>query len=161
MRNEYRYVTTTEIPAPLDEVFEFFSDAFNLERITPPWLNFRVLTPKPIHIRRGTRLEYKLRLNNVPLRWLTEITLWEPPFRFVDCQLRGPYQKWVHLHEFRGTGPNTTHMTDHVVYALPFGLLGKVSHGLFVKRRVNAIFTYRKEEIRKIFLKPTPNSKEA
>jgi len=90
----------TWIPRPIEEVNRFFSDVANLERITPPELRFRILTPLPVEIRLGALIDYRLSLFGVPFDWRTEITCWEPPQRFVDTQLSGPYRKWVHLHEF-------------------------------------------------------------
>src|SRR5262245_50001712 len=88
------------LPAPREEIFEFFSRAENLEAITPPWLRFRLITPSPIEIRRGTHIDYRLRVHAVPVRWQSEITAWEPPASFVDEQRRGPYRRWVHTHTF-------------------------------------------------------------
>ena len=86
------------------DVFPFFSDADNLERLTPPWLRFQVVTPGPIRLKVGTCIEYRLRIRGVPIRWISEITAWEPPHRFVDRQVRGPYRLWIHEHRFRGLG---------------------------------------------------------
>jgi len=138
------------IPRPLEEVFAFFSDARNLERITPPWLGFRILTPGPIRLAAGTRLRYRLSLHGLPLYWTTEIRRWEPPFRFIDVQLSGPYRLWHHTHRFEAFRGGTR-MTDIVRYRLPFGLLGRAVHALKVRRDVEQIFDYRLERIGELF----------
>ena len=138
------------IPRPLDEVFAFFSDARNLEEITPPWLEFRILTPGPIRIAAGTKLRYRLSLHGIPVRWTTEIRLWEPPFRFIDVQVSGPYRLWHHTHRFE-TRDGGTRMTDVVRYRLPFGMIGRAVHALKVRRDVDRIFDYRFERIGELF----------
>jgi ligand-binding SRPBCC domain-containing protein len=137
------------IPCPLAEVFEFFSSARNLEFLTPPWLNFRILT-LPIAMEPGARIHYKIRWHGVPLRWTTEITEWAPPFRFVDLQLSGPYKLWHHTHSFEAVDGGTR-LTDRVKYALPLGPLGRIVHALWVKKEVAGIFDYRTERIRDLF----------
>ena len=92
------------LPGTPGEIFPFFADAGNLEAITPPWLGFRVVTPRPIEMREGALIEYRLRLHALPISWLTRIEEWEtdPTHpRFVDVQLSGPYRLWHHTHEFR------------------------------------------------------------
>ena len=131
------------LPAAPDAVFPFFADALNLERITPPWLGFRVLTPGPIEMRRGTLIEYRLKLHGVPIRWLTRIEVWEPPVRFVDVQVRGPYRLWHHTHSFEPNGAGTV-MRDTVRYALPFGPLGELARRAFVARDLARIFDFRR-----------------
>jgi len=96
------------VTASRNEVFSFFSDAYNLDRITPSFLRFRILSLRPIAMRVGTRIEYALRVHGVPLRWTSEITVWDPPFRFVDVQLRGPYRRWHHEHRFEDLGNSTS-----------------------------------------------------
>lgn len=98
--NGYRLETAQRLPRPVNDVFPFFADAFNLESITPPSLRFRILNAKPISMRAGATIDYRLRIGAVPVRWRSEITVWEPPFRFVDEQRRGPYRWWVHEHRF-------------------------------------------------------------
>lgn len=137
----------TVLPAPREEVFGFFSDAFQLERITPPWLKFRVLTPPPIEIRKGTLIDYRLRLNGIPIRWRTEISQWEPQQSFVDRQLKGPYLLWEHRHTFRDHESGTW-MRDEVRYRVPGG---RIVHRLFVRRRLLAIFEYRLRRMHSIF----------
>jgi ligand-binding SRPBCC domain-containing protein len=131
------------LPGTPEEVFPFFADAGNLEAITPDWLGFRVVTPRPIEMRRGALIEYRLRLHGVPLAWLTRIEEWEPGVRFVDAQLSGPYALWHHAHEFLPDGDGGTLMRDTVHYALPLGPLGEVARRLFVTRDLAAIFDHR------------------
>jgi len=135
------------LPGPLGEVFPFFADARNLERITPPWLRFRILTPGPIEMTVGTRIEYKLRIRGVPLRWESEITVWEPPYRFVDEQRRGPYRSWIHTHRFVADGVGTR-VHDDVVYSV-WG--GRVVDRLLVRRDVAKIFDYRRSVLSKMW----------
>lgn len=138
------------IPRPLDEVFPFFADAGNLERITPDWLHFEIVTPRPIVMEVGTRIEYRIRWRFVSLAWLTEIIEWNPPYSFVDVQLRGPYALWHHTHRFEPV-PEGTLMTDIVRYGLPWGLIGRLAHWLTVRRDLERIFAYRKEVIDELF----------
>lgn len=138
------------IPRTRAEVFEFFGDARNLETLTPPWLNFTILTPSPIELREGALIDYQLRWGLVPLRWRTEIRRWQPPDRFVDFQLRGPYRLWEHEHEFTDDAGGTR-MVDTVRYALPLGPLGRLAHRLKVGRDLQRIFDFRAEKIRELF----------
>jgi ligand-binding SRPBCC domain-containing protein len=134
--------------APAD-VFPFFADARNLQAITPPLLRFRVITPDPIEMRPGTLIQYRLRLHGIGVSWLTSIQAWEPPHRFVDVQLRGPYALWHHTHEFAEDpeDPGTTVMRDTVRYAMPFGPLGTLADRLLVRRDLAAIFDYRRDQV--------------
>lgn len=131
------------LPRPPEDVFPFFADAGNLEAITPAWLRFRIVTPRPIAMAAGALIEYRLRLHGVPVRWLTRIEAWEPAGRFVDAQVRGPYRLWHHTHEFEPDGEGGTIMRDTVRYALPYGLLGAIAHRAFVARDLAAIFDHR------------------
>jgi ligand-binding SRPBCC domain-containing protein len=133
----------TLLKRPLESVFAFFADAGNLEELTPPWLHFRFLTPLPIALRPGARLEYQIRLHGLPLRWQSEITAWEPPHRFVDEQRRGPYRLWIHEHTFRAEG-DSTRVADHVRYAVTGGAFVE---RFFVRRSLAKIFRYRQERI--------------
>jgi ligand-binding SRPBCC domain-containing protein len=135
------------LPRPPHDVFPFFADAANLEAITPPWLKFEVTTPAPIRMRQGTLIEYRLNLHKLPIRWLTRIEAWEPPHRFVDVQLAGPYELWHHAHEFSPDGDGGTVMRDTVHYALPFGPLGEIARRLFVARDLAQIFDYRGKRV--------------
>lgn len=142
----HRLRTRQELPLPIDEVFAFFADAGNLERITPPELNFRILTPLPLAVAQGTFIDYRLRLFGIPFSWKTEITSWEPPHRFVDEQRRGPYRQWIHRHRFSAVAGGTI-MEDEVLYRLPFSPLGDLALPL-IRLQLGRIFNYRKEAIR-------------
>ena len=135
---------------PLEEVFAFFSDARNLEAITPRQLNFRILTPGPIRLEAGARIDYQLTLYGVPVKWATLIERWEPPHEFVDVQLRGPYKIWRHTHRFLAEGKGTR-MIDDVAYELPLGPLGRMVEALWARREVSRIFAYRTEVITRRF----------
>jgi ligand-binding SRPBCC domain-containing protein len=135
------------LPHRRDEVFQFFSDARNLERITPDWLHFAVLTPEPIDMHEGLLIDYRLRLRGIPLRWQSEITVWEPPHRFVDQQRRGPYSLWIHAHRFAETDGGTM-ACDEVMYKAPGG---RFIDWLLVRREVEAIFDFREKKLREIF----------
>jgi ligand-binding SRPBCC domain-containing protein len=135
------------VELPIDEVFAFYGDARNLELITPPWLGFEVTTPQPIEMGVGTLIEYRLRLHRVPVRWRTRITAWEPPRRFVDTQVRGPYSLWEHTHTFEADGPGATIIEDRVRYSIPFGPLGELADRLLVQRDLRQIFDYRRDAV--------------
>lgn len=139
------------VPRPLDEVFAFFERPENLERITPDWMRMQFLTPAPIPMHAGSAIDYVVRVHRVPLRWTTLITEYDPPHRFVDVQLRGPYAFWHHTHTFEKTDGGTI-IRDAVRYALPFGPMGEVAHALFVRRDLNAIFAYRERAIEAKFV---------
>ena len=142
------------LPGTPAEVFPFFAEAGNLEAITPPWLRFAIVPPRPTDIGAGTLIEYRLRLHGIPVSWLTRIEEWVPGERFVDQQLRGPYALWHHTHEFEPDGEGGTLMRDTVRYALPYGPLGEVAHRLFVARDLAAIFDFRTERVRAAFTRP-------
>jgi ligand-binding SRPBCC domain-containing protein len=128
---------------PVEQAFEFYVDAGNLEPMTPSWLHFEVTTPGELTLRQGTLLDYRLKLHGVPLRWQSRIKAWEPPLRFVDVQVRGPYALWEHTHLFEPDGDNATVIHDRVRYELPLGPLGALAHRLFVRRDLERIFDYR------------------
>lgn len=138
------------IPQPIEDVFAFFADARNLEEITPAFLGFRILSPKPIDMRPGARIQYRLRWHGLALRWLTEIQTWNPPNEFVDVQVQGPYRLWHHTHRFEAVDGETL-MRDMVRYVLPFGLLGQLAHAWVVKSDLEAIFDYRALKVSEIF----------
>ena len=150
MGRTYTVKFQQQVPRPLDEVFSFFSRAENLEIITPPWLSFRIVSVDPFPIRQGTRIDYKLRLHSIPLRWRSEIVEWEPPHRFVDLQLRGPYKVWRHEHRFESCDGGTL-ITDTVDLSLPFGPLGTLAYKLKVKSDIEKIFAFREAKIRELF----------
>lgn len=135
------------LPGTPDDVFSFFADARNLEAITPPLLRFRVVTPDPIEMRVGALIQYRLRVHAVRLSWLTCIQAWNPPHRFVDQQVRGPYALWHHTHEFESLGDGATLMRDTVRYAIGFGALGELAHRLVVRRDLERIFDFRAERV--------------
>lgn len=139
------------IPRPRAEVFAFFEDARNLELLTPKFLRFAIVTEGPIPMHEGTLIDYRIALFGVPLRWRTRIEQYEPPARFVDSQLRGPYRSWRHTHELVEDGPNATRMLDRVEYELPLGPLGTLAHALFVRRTLEQIFDYRYAEVARLF----------
>jgi ligand-binding SRPBCC domain-containing protein len=145
------------LPGPPEAVFPFFADAGNLEAITPAWLGFRIVTPRPIDMRVGALIEYRLRLHGVPVTWLTRIEEWDtdPTHpRFVDAQLSGPYKLWHHTHEFEPDGAGGTVMRDTVRYALPFGPLGEIARRLFVARDLEAIFDFRTQQVARELTSP-------
>ena len=136
------------LDADIDTVFAFFADPLNLEAITPPLLRFAVVTPAPIAMGVGTFIQYRLRLHGVPVRWDTLIQEWEPPLRFVDVQVRGPYRLWHHTHELVALdGGRATLMRDTVRYAVGFGALGEVARRALVLRDLEAIFAFRAERV--------------
>ena len=135
-------------------MFRFFSNAENLERITPPELGFHIVTPRLIDIKKGTLIDYKLSMHGIPFGWRTEITHWEPPFEFIDMQLSGPYKQWIHLHRFIETEPGRTLMEDEVQYRLPLEPLGDIAQ-FFVERQLKYIFDFRRTVVEEI-LQPKP-----
>ena len=141
------FKTELWLPLPPEAVFAFFGNAANLDAITPPWLNFRILTPPPIAMREGTLIDYRLRLHGLPLRWRTRIRVWQPPHRFVDEQLRGPYRQWIHTHAFEPRDGGTL-ARDAVQYAVPFDF---IAHPLFVRRDIERIFEFRSAELKRRF----------
>jgi hypothetical protein len=143
----YHFSDELVVPAPLDGVFSFFSEARNLEKLTPPWLRFEILTEGPITMAPGAVIDYRIRWHGIPLSWRTEIEVWEPPHRFVDRQVRGPYRLWRHEHLFADRSDGTS-VIDRVEYA-PFG--GAIAQRLAVARDVDRIFAYRHEVLGRSF----------
>jgi ligand-binding SRPBCC domain-containing protein len=135
------------LPLPPAELFPFFADAANLDALTPPWLNFHIVTPPPIVLREGALIDYRLRLRGFPLRWRTRINVWQPPHRFEDEQIRGPYRQWIHEHTFAAHDGGTL-ARDVVRYAVPFDF---IAHRWLVRPDVERIFQYRSEALKRRF----------
>ena len=134
------------VPLPVEDAFAFFADAYNLEPLTPPWLRFRITTPRPIPMRQGTVIEYVLTMHGLPVRWRTEIVEWESGRRFVDRQAKGPFGLWEHTHTFeQHDGGTLIHDTVH--YRMPYGPLGTLAHRAFVARDLERIFDYRSDAV--------------
>jgi len=143
----FRLETEQFLPCSRERLFDFFADAFQLEALTPPWLQFAVLTPRPIVLQTGTLIDYRLRLHGVPIRWRTEIQSWAPPFGFVDTQLKGPYRLWHHRHRFEEVEGGTlcTDVVDYSVYG------GRPIEKLFVRPDLYKIFSFRRRTLAAIF----------
>ena len=135
------------LPLPPGELFLFFADAANLQALTPPWLHFQILTPRPIAMREGALIDYRLRVRGVPLRWRTRINVWQPPHRFVDEQIRGPYRQWIHEHTFVARDGGTL-ARDHVCYAVALDFL---VHRLLVRPDLERIFEFRGRALHRLF----------
>ena len=143
----YRLTASKFIDRPRDEVFDFFSDAFQLETLTPDTLRFSVITPAPIEMYEGRLIDYQLKIRGIPTRWQSRITLWDPPHRFADEQMRGPYKSWYHEHIFEEVDGGTM-CHDIVDYRVPGGAL---IHKLLVKRDLLKIFNYRQRVLAQVF----------
>lgn len=150
----HELVVEQELPLPVERVFGFFADAGNLEAITPPWLNFHIVTPRPIEMKPGTLIDYRLKIRGVPARWRTLISDYDPPRRFIDQQIKGPYRLWHHEHTFEPTGAGGTLIRDRVRYELPrlpgVGLV----HRWLVRPDLERIFAYRKQAIARLLGTP-------
>ncbi len=139
------------VPQPAADAFAFFADAFNLEAITPPWLRFRILTPRPIAMREGALIDYRLSLHHIPCRWHTRIDSWIPGQRFVDRQISGPFRTWVHTHTFEPR-PGGTLIRDHVAYRMPLGPLGEIARRALIGRDLERIFDHRQAAIERLLV---------
>jgi ligand-binding SRPBCC domain-containing protein len=135
------------LEVPVEEAFDFFSRAENLEAITPPLLRFRITTAAPIEMGAGTEIRYRMRIHGIPVGWLTRIETWNPPHGFVDRQIRGPYALWHHTHSFEAIDEGRTRMTDVVRYGHRFGPLGTLAEHLVVRRDLDRIFDFRRDAI--------------
>jgi ligand-binding SRPBCC domain-containing protein len=140
------------VALPLERAFEFYGDARNLEAITPPWMGFQLTTPPPRPMRAGALIAYRLKLHGLPVRWQTRIEAWEPPHRFVDVQLSGPYSLWEHTHTFESHDDGTIAIRDRVRYSLPLGPLGELAHVLLVRRDLRRIFNYRRDAVARLLV---------
>jgi len=150
------------IKKPINEVFEFFEKPENLAIITPPSLGFEIITPLPIEMRVGALIDYTIKLQGIRVRWTTMITEYDPPHKFLDVQLKGPYAFWHHTHRFKEVEGGTL-MSDRVQYILPFGFLGRLVHALSIEGRLKHIFDYRAKVIEEQFardIKDTPSKEE-
>jgi hypothetical protein len=136
------------------EVFAFFSDAGNLDVLTPPWLHFQVLTPSPVSMHPGAVIDYRLSWHGLRIHWRTVIVVWAPPHRFVDRQIKGPYRQWVHEHTFAERDSGTL-MRDRVDYAVPGGPLAPLLQRWVVGPDVGRIFAFRRETMRELFTRAT------
>jgi len=147
------------LPVARDKVFAFFADAGNLDAITPPWLHFHVVTPEPLTLQSGALIDYRLRVHGMPMRWQSEITVWEPARRFVDVQRRGPYRWWVHEHCFEERDGGTL-IRDKVEYAVPGWLLEPLVNRWLVAPDLRKIFAHRQARIEELMCSPSPSSVE-
>lgn len=143
---EHILIRSLTLDLPRKEVFDFFSDAGNLERITPPELNFQITTPTPVEIKQGTLIDYKLKLRGLPIRWQSEISVWNPPHSFTDKAIKAPYRQWIHRHTFTELDENKTLIEDEVRYRLPFAPFGDLVRW-FVRRELGYIFDYRQKAV--------------
>ena len=149
MSDEQLLERSQRVRLPLERTFELFADARNLEAITPEWLRFRIVNPGEIEMGAGALIEYRLRLHGAPVRWRTRIEVWDPPHRFVDAQISGPYALWHHTHEFEREGAETV-IRDRVRYRIGFGPLGGLAMALFVRRDLERIFDYRRAAVERL-----------
>jgi ligand-binding SRPBCC domain-containing protein len=152
LRGGYHEIERAQlVPQTVDDAFAFFADAFNLEAITPPWLRFRILTPRPIDMREGALIDYRLSLHGVPCRWHTRIDVWLPGRRFVDRQISGPFRTWEHTHTFERR-PGGTLIRDHVLYRMPLGPLGEIARRVLIGRDLERIFDYRHSAVERMLV---------
>ena len=147
MAKTHRLKTSVILPVEIDGTFRFFADASNLEIITPPELCFHIITPQPFKITEGTEIDYRLRLHGLPIAWRARISNWNPPHRFVDEQIQGPYKLWIHIHRFYEQN-GSTEVVDEVWYQLPLWPLGEIVYPL-VAAQLQRIFRFRKQAILK------------
>lgn len=142
MQNPYELVREQFLSIDLESAFEFFRDPQNLERITPPWMGFKLLGEPPKEVGSGTRIDYRIKLFGIPLSWRTHITHWDPPNAFIDFQARGPYKSWEHLHTLKRVGDGVL-MRDQVRYTVPLSPLSRPVHAIFIRPTLERIFNHR------------------
>ena len=146
----YTLNRTQVINQSIDKVFSFFSKPENLEIITPKYLNFKIITPVPINMVVGQLIDYKLKIHSFPIKWTSLISHYDPPYSFVDEQVRGPYALWHHTHLFKEQ-ENGTLIEDQIKYQIPFSIFGKLLNFTFIKRDLENIFNYREKTISRLF----------
>ncbi len=146
---EHILTRSLTLDLPHQKVFDFFADAGNLERITPPELDFKIITEQPFTIKQGSLIDYKLKMRGIPLTWRTLISAWNPPHSFVDKALKSPYKQWIHRHTFTELEASKTLIEDEVKYRLPLEPLGDLAHW-FVRRKLNHIFDFRQKAVKDI-----------
>ncbi|MFG0257869.1 MAG: SRPBCC family protein [Phycisphaerales bacterium JB043] len=147
-----------DVQGSLEDVFAFFEDPRNLERITPPLLRFRIIDPGSVHIHEGALINYRLRVRGIPIRWRTRITNWNPPHSFTDIQERGPYRLWEHTHTFEQLPRNTVRCSDAIRYKV---LTGPIANTLIVRNDLKKIFTHRQRIIAQHFAQQATPSDQA
>lgn len=145
----YSLVRELWLPKPLPFVFKFFERPENLSLLTPKNLSFAVRTPSPVPMHKDARISYGIRVLGQPLDWVSRITVYDPPYRFVDEQETGPYSYWHHEHSFQ-VKDNGTLVRDEVQYSISYGWMGRLAHVLFVRRELNHIFDYRAKTLRRL-----------
>jgi len=146
---EYLLTSSLTINLPRKQVFDFFSNAANLERITPPELKFHIVTAQPLELKQGALIDYELKMRGIPVKWRTEIYVWNPPHSFTDRQLSGPYKQWIHRHTFTELEENKTLIDDEVKYRLPLEPIGDIAHPL-VRAELDRIFAFRQKAVAEI-----------
>ena len=147
----YTLNKSQEISRDIADVFDFFSKPENLCDITPSRMNFNILTPSPIEMKEAAIIDYTIKILGLRIRWRTIITKYDPPNIFIDQQLKGPYSMWHHTHSFKSIAKNKTLIEDTVHYCVPFGVIGRILHRLYIKRDLKKIFLYREKKIKQIF----------
>lgn len=155
----YTLYREQRLKIPLDKAWDFFSSPENLKKITPPYMGFEIISDyKNEKMFAGMIIEYIVKpVLNLPMRWVTEITHVKEKEYFIDEQRFGPYKFWSHLHLFRTlpagkqSGNGELIMIDKVNYVLPFGIIGRIAHKLFVRKRIEDIFDYRVKSLKEIF----------
>ena len=148
---KYFQINKTQfIEKPIDVVFSFFSKPENLEKITPQYLHFEILNDSPIHMKEGLVINYKMKIRKIPVKWSSVIKSYNPPFSFIDEQIKGPYAFWYHEHKFIKE-KGGTRVDDCIKYKIPFGFFGRLVNKLWVANDLEEIFNFRKNTINDIF----------